>query len=93
MPPGSKLVSLERELTWCLTTERRHAYPPAAALQTRPPPQALPPGGKLVSLERELTWSLTAKRFVWQASQGTAAKQGQEEALKDKVRAAGPHGG
>jgi hypothetical protein len=61
-----------------------HAH--ALSLQRRPTlPQALPPGGRLVSLERELSWVLVAKRFVSQAGGGSGPKEGQGEALSDKV--------
>ena len=36
-------------------------------------------------MERDLQWTAAAKRFIWQASQGSAVKEGREEALSDKV--------
>lgn len=74
--------------THVYTFAHAHTHARARALNAPdiPRAQALPRGSKLVSLEKELTWCLTAKRFVWQASQGAGAREGREEALKDKVR-------
>ncbi|GBF93260.1 hypothetical protein Rsub_05992 [Raphidocelis subcapitata] len=47
--------------------------------------QALPEGARLISLEKEASWWLAAKRFVWQASEGSGAKEGRGAALCDKV--------